>query len=40
LYFHHGPGVDGLPATAGKDFKVIPLDYAEAAMANFIQLRL
>lgn len=40
LYFHHGPGADGRPATSCKDFKVIPLDYAEAAMANFIQLQL
>jgi hypothetical protein len=38
VYFYDGRGNGQLPRKAGKDFAVVPVDYSEVLLGNFIEL--
>ena len=40
LFLHNGASMNHIPLKAGSDFEVVPVDYSEAAIENFIRLKM
>jgi hypothetical protein len=40
LYLHRGIDLKSLPREAGRDFVIVPIDYSEDIIDNFININL